>query len=91
MKYRMSTKKVHFSFPVSRAKVNFFCGHPVAFYLLKIKPFLTTGAVVPREVPPAGTLVVLVGFGVGLEDAVLGLGSRVLTLTLHIGLALFVL
>ena len=27
--YRVSTKKVQFSFPVRRAKVNFFCGHPV--------------------------------------------------------------
>ena len=27
--YRMITKKGHFSFAVRRAKVNFFCGHPV--------------------------------------------------------------
>ena len=27
--YRVSTKKAHFSFPVRRAKGNFFCGHPV--------------------------------------------------------------
>ena len=30
--YKVSTKKVHFSFPVRRAKVNFFCGHPVEYF-----------------------------------------------------------
>ena len=37
--YRMSTKKVHFSFPVRRAKMNFFCGHPIVWQHISYKVF----------------------------------------------------
>ena len=36
--YRVSTKKVHLSPPGRKAKLNFFCGHPVCLAIKKVTP-----------------------------------------------------
>ena len=85
-------KKVHFSFPVRRAKVNFFCGHPVV--LRKYWPLLRGWVSSMSSWGWAGAVSVLTWPHVSpsLEDsawtgACSSLVSRSAFITLHIELA----
>ena len=53
--YRVSTKKVHFSPPNRKAKVKFFCGHPVLSYSSQLfnvsEAWSASWSLCPREPP----------------------------------------